>query len=320
MNDLIFSFNIIAPIFILLILGYFLKTKGMFNDEFLRIANIFTFKVLLPVLLFTNVFTTDILAALNVKVIAYSLLSVIAIFLLLLVIIPLFEKDKKRIGVMIQAIFRSNFILFGVPLASAMYGEQGAAMAAVVAAFYVPLINILSTLSLFLFSDAKDKNIKKSLLEIIRNPLVIGGFGGIIFSLLRSALNISLADIPPFILTTLDYIKGAATPIAFVILGADLKFSSLLKHAKHIIIGCLGKLVIIPALGLLLAVGMNFQGLDYALMLAIFATPNAVSSYAMARNFEADYELAGELVAASTIFSMITIFIFIYASRLLGFI
>lgn len=318
MADLIFSFNIIMPIFLLLMLGYYLKKIKMFDDNFLAIANNFTFKVLLPVLLFTNVFTTDILSAFNLRLVLFAVIGVILIFLCLLVLVPMFEKDKKKIGVMIQGIFRSNFILFGVPLSLAMYGEQGAAQASVVAACYVPVINILSTLSLYIFSEQEGKSIKKCLIGVVSNPLVIGGFSGILCSLIRGSLGVSVESIPPFVITTLEYIKGSATPLAFIILGADLKFDSMFNHMKYMLVGCGGRLVVIPVLGLLVAYLMNYRGLEFAILIAVLATPNAVSSYAMARNFEADYEIAGELVAASTIFSIITMFLFIYASRLLG--
>lgn len=318
MADLLFSFNIIMPIFLLLILGYYLNRIQLFNENFLAIANNFTFKVLLPVLLFTNVFTTDIMSAFNLRLVAFAVIGVILIFLVLLVIIPRIEKDNKRRGVVIQGIFRSNFILFGVPLSLAMYGESGAAQASVVAACYVPVINILSTLSLYIFSDAPGKSIKKCLIGVVTNPLVIGGFSGIACSLIRGYLGVSIDAIPEFIITTLNYIKSSATPLAFIILGADLKFDSMFNHMKYMILGCGGKLVVIPVLGLIVAYVMGYRNLEFAILIAVLATPNAVSSYAMARNFEADYEIAGELVAASTIFSIITMFVFIYASRMLG--
>ena len=57
-----------------------------------------------------------------------------------------------------------------------------------------------------------------------------------------------------------------------------------------------------------------------AILIAVFATPNAVSSYAMARNYEADYELAGEIITLGTIISVLTMFLFITVGRTLGWI
>ena len=62
----------------------------------------------------------------------------------------------------------------------------------------------------------------------------------------------------------------------------------------------------------------GFGKLQIGILLAIYATPNAVSSYAMARNYEADYELAGEIVTLSTIVSVVTMFIFITVCKNIG--
>ena len=56
---------------------------------------------------------------------------------------------------------------------------------------------------------------------------------------------------------------------------------------------------------------IGFDKLEMAILIAVFATPNAVSSYAMARNYEADYELSGEIITLGTLLSIITMFIFI---------
>ena len=88
---------------------------------------------------------------------------------------------------------------------------------------------------------------------------------------------------------------------------------SMLKDLKLVIVGCGSRLVLIPLTMISLAYFVGFEGAKLAIILAVFATPNAVSSYAMARNYEADYELAGEMVAASSIFSMVTMFLFIFS-------
>ena len=48
-------------------------------------------------------------------------------------------------------------------------GEKGAILAAVVAAFYVPVINMLSVVSLYVFSDAKGKSLKSALFLQVMN-------------------------------------------------------------------------------------------------------------------------------------------------------
>ena len=310
--DLIFSANVVVPIFLLILLGYFLTRIKLWDENFLKIANQVCFKCLLPVLLFYNVATANIFEVFNLKLIIYVCLCACILCGVLFLIVPLFIKDKKRRGVMIQGTFRSNFLLFGVPLGLSIGGNEGAVLAAVVASFYVPVINMLSVISLYVFSESENKSIKSALLGIVKNPLIIGGVSGLIFSLIRNSIGF---EIPTMIDTTLFNIKSAATPIAFMILGGDLKFKNMLRNIKLSSLSVLGKVVLIPAIMLTVSALLGFDKLEMAILIAVFATPNAVSSYAMARNYEADYELAGEIITLGTMLSIFTMFVFITLAK-----
>ena len=317
MGDLLFSANVIVPIFLLIVLGYVLTRLKVWDEHFLEIANNVCFKCLLPVLLFYNVAKANIFEVFNGKLIIYVCLSACLICGGLFLIVPLFIKDKKRRGVIIQGTFRSNFLLFGIPLGLSIGGSEGETLAAVVASFYVPLINMLSVISLYAFSDSESKNLKSALIGIVKNPLIIGGLSGLVFSLIRNYIGF---EIPVMIDSTLSNIKETATPLAFLILGGDLKLNSMLRDIKASAVSVLGKVVLIPAVMLPVSALLGFNQLEMAILVAIFATPNAVSSYAMARNYEADYELAGEIITIGTLLSIFTIFVFITITKSLGWI
>jgi predicted permease len=163
LQDLLFSANVIVPIFLLILLGYALTRLKVWDAHFLKIANDVCFKCLLPVLLFYNVASANIFEVFNGKLILYVCLCACVVCGALFAIVPLFIDSNKRRGVIIQGTFRSNFLLFGVPLGLSIGGEAGAVLAAVVASFYVPVINMLSVISLYVFSKAKDKNLKAAL-------------------------------------------------------------------------------------------------------------------------------------------------------------
>ena len=317
LKDLLFSANVVMPIFLLIMLGYALTRMKLWDAHFLKIANNVCFKVLLPVLLFYNVATANVFEVFNGTLILYVSLCACAICGLLFLIVPLFVKDNKRRGVMIQGTFRSNFLLFGVPLGAAIGGEKGSILAAVVASFYVPVINMLSVISLYSFSDSENKNLKAAMLDIVKNPLIIGGLSGLVFSVIRNLIGFEL---PAMIDSTLFNIKSIATPLAFLILGGDLKFDNMLRNIKTSIFSVMGKIVIIPAVMLTVSAFLGFDKLSMAIWIAVFATPNAVSSYAMARTYEADYDLAGEIITLGTLISIFTIFVFVTISKTLGWI
>ena len=317
LDDLLFSANVVVPIFLLIMLGYVLTRIKLWDAHFLKIANEVCFKCFLPVLLFHNVASANIFEVFNGKLIIYACLCACGLCGLLFLIVPLFIKDKKRRGVMIQGTFRSNFLLFGVPLGLSIGGAGGSVLAAVVAAFYVPVINMLSVISLYAFSDAENKSLKSALIGIIKNPLVIGGVSGLVFSLIRNRIGF---EIPVMLDTTLVNIKSIATPFAFLILGGDLKFGNMLRNIKVSIFSVVGRIILIPAIMIPVSYLLGFDRLEMAILIAVFATPNAVSSYAMARSYEADHELAGEIITLSTLFSIFTIFVFITIAKSLAWI
>ena len=137
---------------------------------------------------------------------------------------------------MIQGTFRSNFLLFGVPISLSIGGTAGAVLAAVVASFYVPMINLLSVISLYVFGNSKDKSLKKALVRIVKKPLIVGSVSGLVFSMIRNLIGF---EIPAMIDTTLFNIKSTATPLAFLILGGDLNFDNMLRNMKFSFFPCL---------------------------------------------------------------------------------
>ena len=313
-KDLLFSANVIVPIFLLIVIGYALTRLKVWDENFLKVANNVCFKCFLPVLLFYNVASADIFEVFNGKLILYACLCAIVLCGTLFFIVPLFIKDNHRRGVMIQGTFRSNFLLFGVPLGLSIGGQQGAVLAAVVASFYIPVINMLSVISLYVFSEAEHKNLKAAFIGILKNPLVIGGVSGFLFSVIRNSIGFT---IPTMLDETLQDITSLATPFAFLILGGDLKLNNMLRDVKATLFSVIGKIAVIPAIMLPVSALLGFNQLEMAILLAIFATPNAVSSYAMARNYEADYELAGEIITLGTLLSIFTIFVFITIAKTL---
>ena len=58
--------------------------------------------------------------------------------------------------------------------------------------------------------------------------------------------------------------------------------------------------------------------IEYAILVSVFASPTAVSSAIMAAEMGADQDLANEIVVYTTMFSMISLLIIIYALKGMG--
>ena len=307
MQNLIISFGVVMPLFIMLALGYGIKSLKMLSDDALLQINNVCFRVFLPLLLFVNIYKTDLNSVFSPKLMLFAIIAVILIFLITSFIICRIEKNNMRRGVLIQAIFRSNFVIFGVPICISLYGESVAGAPSLVAAIIVPMYNALAVIALSAFSGQKF-NLKRTVLEIVKNPLIIA-------SAISVILLLSHVKLPHVIVSCAEDLAKVATPLALVILGASFQFSNVKSNLRSIIIGVAGKLIIVPAVALPIAVALGFRGVDLVVCLAMFTAPTAVSSFTMAQQMNADSELAGELVVFSAFFSIITIFGFVFVLK-----
>ena len=80
MDNLILSFNVVSPLFIVMSLGYYLKHIKLLDSKTLNSMNTVCFKVFLPLLLFYNVYKSDIKSSFNINLILFSVISVIILF------------------------------------------------------------------------------------------------------------------------------------------------------------------------------------------------------------------------------------------------
>lgn len=316
MNAFLFSVNAILPIVLLVVLGYFLKKIGLLKLDLAKGIHRLVFRVFLPVMLFLNVYKIETFENIGFSFVIYAIGATFLIFALTLPFVCGLTKDPARRGVLVQTTFRSNYTLIGITLASALFpeGNIGAAVATLLAAFIVPTFNVLAVICLTVFSkDGGKPSVKKVLLGIIKNPLIIGVFVGVIMLgvklLLRNAgYNIGIENIEP-VWKTLNNLSASATPIALIALGAQFEFSDVTKMKKELIFGVAMRSLIIPAIGLVGAYLIGqFEGCHFASFVALFCTPLAVSTVPMAQEMGADVTLAGQLVVWSTIFSTFTIF------------
>lgn len=306
MQGFLLSFNLVFPMFLLLAAGKLALKTGLLNREGTERLNALVFKIFLPVSIFKNVYNSSIDDVFDKKLIAFSIISVICCFLLL---IPLTAGcgNRKSRGVLIQGIYRSNFLIFGLPVAESFYPDGSlSGKASVLIAIVVPLFNGLAVLALEMFKDEK-RGAGKMLINILKNPLIIGSALGFCALFLKE----SGLMIPGAVYEAIADVSAAATPLALMALGASLDFSKIRGKSTYLFWGLFGKLVLSPALFIGAAVLLGFRDRELAIILAMYASPASVSSYTMAQQMGADDDLAAELVVIGTAVSLITVFLWV---------
>ena len=312
MENLIIAFNVVLPLFFAMALGYTLKGIGMYDTATLKTINKLVFKVFLPIYLFYSIYSTDLSVAFNPKVMLFSVLAILTWFLLLMFVVPLIEKDNAKRGVMVQAMFRSNFVLFGLPVAVSLCGEDKIGITSLLMGIVIPIYNVLAVITLEAFRGGKPSG-KKIVSGIVKNPLIIASVLGIGFYLLKIDLPYAVEK------TVVDFGK-VATPLALMALGGEFRFSKVKGDLKQLMISVAGKLILCPLFMVTAGILLGFRNEVLVPILLMSGAPTAVSSYTMAQQMGGDGELAGEVVVFTTGVSIITIFIWIFVLKQFNFI
>lgn len=310
MENLIVAVNVVLPLFLMMALGYFLKAVRLYDDHVLNKMNNLVFKVFLPILLFIDLYSTDLDSVFNPKLVVFAGCTVLAAFFLSMAFVCITEKNNKMRGALVQGIFRSNFIVFGIPIARSIYGDNAASSAAILIAIVIPLFNILTVTEMEIFRGGKVK-IKSILKGIATNPLILSCAAGFLFIFFK-------IPIPDILYGTLTDLSHVATPLALIILGGSIKFSKTKGYLRQIISGLLGKLVVVPAIFLPIAAAMGFRGQEMAVLISLYCSPVAVSSFVMAQQMDSDGDLAGQFVVLGAALSVVTIFLWVFLFKNLG--
>ena len=124
MDDLIFSLNATLPIFIMMMLGYFLRRIGLVTQEFADSANTFVFKICLPLVLFDDLYQMDIAAAWDGGFVAFCAAATLGSIALCWLVSRAFGQQHWR-GEFIQASYRSGTAFLGIAFLLSIYGEAG---------------------------------------------------------------------------------------------------------------------------------------------------------------------------------------------------
>ncbi len=315
LNNIILAFSVVFPLMLMMSIGYGLQRLHITDEHSLNIMNKLVFRVFLPLLLFMNIYSLrpeEALNASNAKLLLMAFLSVVAVVLLMHLTLPHIIKDKKKCSVIIQGIFRSNLVLFGIPIAASIYGEDHIGTVSLLAAVIVPTFNALAVIVLEYYRSSQ-VSLRKVLLGIIKNPLIIASLMAFLLLVLRIKL-------PALIEDPLSDMSKVATPLAFVVLGGTFRFKRLAGNLKYLFTVVLGKLILFPGAVMAIALALGFRGEAIVALIGAIASPTAVSSFTMAVEMEADGELAGQVVVFTSILSIVTIFLWVLFLKTMQFI
>lgn len=303
MDDLIFSLNATLPIFIMMMLGYFLRRIGLVTQEFADAANTFVFKICLPLVLFDDLYQMDIAAAWDGGFVAFCAVATLGSIALCWLVSRAFGKQPWR-GEFIQASYRSGAAFLGIAFLLSIYGEAGAAPLMVIGA--VPIYNVSAVVILELMRPGKvDRGVSPELIRstirgIVTNPIILGILAGVAWSLLRIPM-------PQVLGTAVADVGGIATPLGLIALGASFSFRRAFAVGTPSIVASVIKLVGLELVFLPMALAAGYTGQKLVAVMMMLGLPSTVSGYVMARNMGYEGAVNSSVVMLTTLLSSVTI-------------
>jgi predicted permease len=321
--------------FVAVALGAFIAKRRLMGEREIMFLNTLCFRYFLALHIFNSVLQVDFHTEFKPRLVGTFIVIVTALYGVSWLVFSLAVKDYGRRCICIVTAYRSNNLIYALPLAANLFGPEGVKPAAMLVPVTIIFFNFFTVIAMVshrhkIEADAALREkmagkpeggitgkaamrtaLKKCAFEVITNPLIIGSSLGIVFSLLCLPL-------PAFIKSGINSIAQAATPVSLILLGAQINLKTLAGNMRAVIGAAALRLIVVPGLLVPLVVMLGFRGPELGALAVAFAAPPAVANLIMARNYHIAPEFAAQTVYLATILSMITIFALVAALRGLG--
>lgn len=287
----------LIPVFGVIMLGWALRRSGLVRAELWGGINRLSYQALLPALLFSTIAMADYDGLPAGPFLIAVTLGFVVMAAVSMAFKPLIADGPAFTSLFQGGVRWNGFVLLA--LAAPAFGAEGAALAALVFAPTVPLINVMcvAVLSVWGAHDAPP-DIKGVARRIAVNPLILGCLAGL-------AANVSGVFQDGFVADTAALVGRAALPLILLTIGAGLDFSSLRARPGILTLAVALKLIAAPLAFYGLGLAFGVEGVALAVLVAVGATPGAAASYVLASEMGGDARLMAGHVTATTLLAFI---------------
>lgn len=312
MDNLIFCLNVTIPIFLLMILGAAFFHLHIFNDEVVRFMNRFVFRISLPVLVFYELARADFVSSWDGGFVLFCFLATLLSIFLAIACSFLFREKSLR-GEFIQSAYRSSAALLGISFIESIYGNAGMAPLMIIGT--VPLYNVVAVIVLEFTKPGggqiNSKMWKETLMDILKNPIIIGIALGLGWSLLQLPM-------PAIFAKTLTHVSNLTTPLGLMAMGATFNFKKAKESATPAFVAVFMKLILFCGLILPAAIVFGYTQDKLAALLVMTGSPTTISTFVMAKGMGHDGTLSSSVVMLSTLLSAFTLTLWLYLLKCWG--
>ncbi|PJG82734.1 AEC family transporter [Caviibacterium pharyngocola] len=297
-SSLMFSIGVTLPILLMLCLGIILRKRRFIDDKFCEQASKIIFNLTLPVLLFFNIFNNPIEhIETQVRLLSAGVTGTLLLFFCAEWFAAKFIAEKKERGTFVQGVYRSNAGILGLAFCVNAYGDAVLAPASLYTAVSVLLYNVLGVITISRSLSDGRVGVKKMLLNISKNPLIIA----IVAALIASWLELR---VPKILMTTGNYLANVTLPLALICAGASIDLKNLFKTSKVSLWATIGRIIVAPIFMVFIGKAFGLTGMNLGVVLLISSTPLAAATYAMVRGMGGNAVTVANIIGLTTFGSM----------------
>ena len=304
------ALRVVCTMVILMAIGWVCRIMGVIDRPAMKAYDRVIFKVFMPVLLFKNIYDMDFSQGFAYREMMFTGICMLVNFVFCLKLPRYLTNDPRKSSVIGQAVVRGNYILFGVAVSEALYGEGNIGAVVMLGVLVVPAINVFS--AIILESGLSGRSSPgKLIMAVLKNPMIVGA----IFAFIFKAFTIPL---PSPVHSVVRSVANSTVTISFISLGVGLDMADAVADRRLLLWGIFLRMVVVPVVFMPLAIVSGFRDQSLCAILVAFAAPSAVASYPMAVAMGADGQLAGQLVCMTTLISILTMFLWTLFLRSMG--
>ena len=294
---------VIAPLFIIIFGSAFLTRFDLVDKKWGDVLNEFALKLGFPALIFSAISSVRFSLSDNYEILLANSAFLLGSFLLAYLIGKVLKLKKKMFGTLFLCLAFGNVAYLGIPALVEVRGEQILAEASIIVACYLFWMFTIGTGFLEYNKAKKTEGIlKKLILKLIKNPLLIAVVLGLVFA----GFDIRL---PEVINKSIAMLAGSVTPVVLVVIGLFLGKAKFGKIADWIPVFIFSVITLIGLPAAYWAV-INYGGLEigaYWASIIEASMPLAITPFALAKEYKLDEKFIARSIVLSTILSIVTI-------------
>jgi predicted permease len=296
-------FLIVAPVFVLIAIGYVASLSGLLSDAAHKGISEFAFSIAMPALLFRTIAVAEVpaLEPLHLWGAFFGSVAVTWVLATLLTAAVLRRPQADAASIAIGSVY-GNIVMIGIPLSLSAFGDAAAAPMALILSINTPLLWIVGTLHME-WAERKEgtslaRLLATILVDLARNPLMIAIVAGSLWRLAGLGLH-------PVVDKVLLLLAQAGVPCALVALGASLVNFQIKGQAPTLTTMCVLKLAVMPAIAWVLAFWVFRLPPVAAGVVVLFASmPTGANAYIFATRYERVVNSTSGAVALGTLLSV----------------